>query len=107
MLATCATTTPNARQSSLRHVTDVVLVALLAVNAARIGAAAGAYGLPLLDYLIPHGPLELAGFALAGTPYLNARQGTPLSHRRLAHTTGIAAATLALAAVVEVRRGLT
>jgi hypothetical protein len=87
-----------------RRVLDVVLIAVLALNAALVGAALGAYGWPLARALAPHGLLELAAFAIAGAAYTAARRGMGFAPRRVAAYTGLAWLLLAPAAALEVRR---
>jgi hypothetical protein len=67
----------EARQGALYTLAGAAcdtLVALTCVaNAAFVGAAIGAYGRRMLEAMLPHGPIELAGFALALGTYLQAR----------------------------------
>ncbi len=49
----------------LRTVADLVLACAVAVNAAVVGAALGAYGGRMVTAVLPHAPLELAAYACA------------------------------------------
>jgi hypothetical protein len=75
-----------------RPVLDVVLATLLAINAAAVGVALGAYGTRVATAIVTHLPLELAAFSLAGGAYMQACK-QPLRVREL---TGVAAATALL-----------
>jgi hypothetical protein len=77
---------------------DTILALAVAVNTALVGAALGAYGARMLVAMLPHGPLELAAFAIALALYVHARRG-PLTVR---HVTATAAACLSLLAVASV-----
>ena len=66
-----------------RIVIDVLLAALLALNAAAVGVAFGAYGTRAIRATALHLPLEIAALSLAGGAYMQAcRQ--PLTRRALA-----------------------
>ena len=69
-------------------------------TACCLGAAAGGYGPRLLETLALHGPLELAGFALAGAAYLAART-QQLTLPDLGTTAAVAAVLLLAAAWIE------
>ncbi|WP_027006168.1 hypothetical protein [Conexibacter woesei] len=76
-----------------------VALAVLA-NLAIVGAATGAYGFRMVHAMLPHGPLELAAFALVLSLHLHARRS------RLAARTWIAVAAittvlLVIAALLE------
>jgi hypothetical protein len=58
----------------LRAVADVWLVAAVAFNVAVVGAAVGAYGVRMVVAMLPHGPPELAAYALGLTLYVRARR---------------------------------
>jgi hypothetical protein len=89
-----------ARQPRLRIALDFLLGALLAINAAIVGAALAAYGGGVSSRLLSHGPLELVGFASAGGVYVAARRRR-LSLREWASGASMAAAALIAAAAVE------
>ena len=57
----------------LRLLVDVLLGAVVALNAVVVGAAVGAYGSRMVVAMLPHGPVELLAFSLAITLYLRAR----------------------------------
>ncbi|MEN3284324.1 MAG: hypothetical protein V7607_5464 [Solirubrobacteraceae bacterium] len=90
-----------ARFPRARPVLDVALVAVLAINAALLGAAIGAYGGPLLEDLAWHGPLEVSGFAIAGAAYLDARRRASIRWQRLGSCIALSWTFLLAAAVLE------
>jgi hypothetical protein len=70
----------GARQHPLaRRVADTAVLACIALNALPVGAALGAYGVPLLPY-IPQLPLEWAALALGAGSWL-AHRNHPMSLR--------------------------
>jgi len=79
---------------------DVALAGVWAINAGLVGVVIGALGLDVLPRILPHLPLELGGFALAGAVYLEARGGPTEWIGALLLGSG-AVLLLALAAVVE------
>jgi hypothetical protein len=85
-------------------VCDLGALVPLLLNAAFLGAAIGVYGWRVLSVIWLHGPVEVAGFALVGSVYLQSRrsQGTP---RSTAITVASAVAFLATAAVLETFTG--
>jgi len=83
-----------------RALFDTALVAAVAVNVLVIGASYGAYGWLMVRYTLPHGPVELAGFACVLAVYLDARKQT-LTRRRAVSLSVAGFALLALAAVLE------
>lgn len=85
----------------LRTVADIVLALAVAVNAAVVGAALGAYGERMWRAVLPHAPLELAAYACALALYLRARDAR-LAPRPALTLAASALALLALAALVEV-----
>jgi hypothetical protein len=77
-----------------------VLGAGVAANVIVVGAGLGAYGTRMVLAVLPHGPVELAAYALALALYLEGRT----RRLALAHILAIAAlsvAALALAAGLE------
>jgi hypothetical protein len=86
--------------AATRHVLDVVLATLLAVNAATVGIALGAYGIRVATAIAPHVPLELAAFSLAGGAYMQACK-EPVSVRKLAGVAALSALLLVAAAMLE------
>ncbi len=79
---------------------DTVLALAVAVNVAVVGAALGAYGDRMALAMLPHGPLELAAYALALAAYLQARRG-PLAVRHVLAVGVVCLGGLALAALLE------
>lgn len=88
------------QRPAFRSVLDAALGGLAALNLALIGLALGAYGTHLLISVAAHGPLELGGFAGAGSAYLAARNRA-LTRRRLVVAGGISVALVSAAAVTE------
>jgi hypothetical protein len=84
----------------LRLAADLSLGAAVAINCALVGAAVGAYGTRMVSAMLPHGPLELAGYSLALALYLRARESR-LELAPALRLTGWAMALLATAALVE------
>jgi hypothetical protein len=79
---------------------DAVLALAVAVNVALVGGALGAYGERMAVAMLPHGPLELAAYALALALYLRSRRG-PLPTRHVLAVGAVCLAGLALAALLE------
>jgi hypothetical protein len=79
---------------------DAVLAFAVAANVALVGAALGAYGDRMALAMLPHGPLELAAYALALAVYLQARRG-PIRVRRVFASGAVCLAVLAVAALLE------
>ena len=79
---------------------DTLLLLEIAFNTALVGAALGAYGNRMVSAVLPHGPIEVAAYALALALYLRARH-TPVTLRQVAAVAAICVAALALAAVLE------
>ena len=86
--------------SALTAGVDTVLALAVAVNVALVGGALGAYGQRMAVAMLPHGPLELAAYALALAVYLQARRG-PLVVRRVFAVDAVSMGGLALAALLE------
>ena len=86
--------------AATRPVLDVVLATLLAVNAAAVGVALGAYGTRVATAIALHLPLELAAFSLAGGAYMQACK-QPLSVRALGAIAALSALLLVAAAMLE------
>lgn len=80
---------------------DVVLGVAVAVNAAVVGVAFGAYGDRMVKATLPHAPVELAAFGLALALYLRARRER-LRPRPALLLAAAALALLAFAALIEV-----
>jgi hypothetical protein len=79
---------------------DTLVALQTALNTVIVGAALGAYGSRMATAMLPHGPLELAAFALALTQYLRARRH-PLAPRRLVVVAAVCVALLVIAAALE------
>jgi hypothetical protein len=79
---------------------DATVVALGVVNASLVGVAVGAYGARAVRALLPHGPVELAGFSLALALYAAVRRDSA-SVREACGLAASALTLLALAAVLE------
>ena len=58
--------------SALAAAVDAVLALAVAANVALVGGALGAYGERMALAMLPHGPLEMAAYALALALYLRA-----------------------------------
>ena len=65
-----------------------------------VGAAVGGYGTRMVRAMLPHGPVEVAAYALALALYLLGRS-RPLPTARLAGTIATSVALLAVAALLE------
>ena len=79
---------------------ELILTGMIAANVLVVGAGLGAYGERMARAELPHGPVELAAYALALALYLQGRRrALPRGHL----TKGVAAsvALLALAATLE------
>lgn len=80
---------------------DVVLGVVCAFHIAFVGVALGAYGGRVAGAIVPHGPFELAAFALPLAVYIAARRG-PVSLRRLGAAAATSLVLMAVAAILEV-----
>jgi hypothetical protein len=69
-----------------------------------VGAAVGGYGSKGLAYILPHGPVELAGFAVGLALYVEARAGR-VALREAVGSVVMAIALLVVAAGLEVFTG--
>lgn len=90
---------------ALRLACDAGALALLAPTAILIAVATAGYGGRMLAAMLPHGPLELAAFALALGVYRDARRG-PVTVRRLLTRAGAGLLLLAVAAAIETYAGI-
>ena len=86
--------------SALNAAVDTVLALAVAANVALVGAALGSYGTRMAVAVLPHGPLELAAYALALALYLQARRG-PIAACHVVAVGGVCLGGLALAALLE------
>lgn len=91
---------PGPVQRTLQRVGEVLLGGAVAANVLVIGASFGAYGIRMVRAALPHGPLELAGFALALALYVEGRR-QPLAARHALAVAGLSMSALAVAAVLE------
>lgn len=82
----------------------LILAIVLALNAATIGMAIGAYGTRALHALAPHAPLELVGLSLTGGAYMRARR-QPLRPPVLMGVGCTSGALLIVAAALETYAG--
>lgn len=95
----CAALVPKVT-SRVRTLIDVLLAALLVLNAGAVGVAIGAYWSRAIEATALHLPLEFAALSLAGGAYVQART-QPLRMRALALVAAICAAALVVAATLE------
>jgi hypothetical protein len=79
---------------------EALLGAAIAANVIVVGASFGAYGTRMVWAALPHGPVELAAYALALALYLQGRN-RPLPIRHVLAVTALSVSVLALAAVLE------
>lgn len=91
---------PSRVQLALRAIAEVILSGVLAANMLVVGAALGAYGTRMVRAMLPHGPVELAAFAVAIALYLQGRT-RPLPARQLLVAGAGSAGLLAGAALLE------
>ena len=79
---------------------ELILAGVIAANVLVVGAGLGGYGERMARAELPHGPVELAAYALALALYLQGRRrALPASH--LAKVVAASVALLALAAALE------
>lgn len=79
---------------------ELILTGVIAANALVVGAGLGAYGFRMARAELPHGPVELAAYALALALYLQGRRRA-LSISHLARVVAASFALLGLAAALE------
>jgi hypothetical protein len=79
---------------------DIILAAPALSTVVMVGGGVGAYGGRMIRDVVPHGPIELLGFAAAWSVYLSARKRR-IERRSAAVTFGVALAVLAVAATAE------
>ena len=91
---------PGRARRTLQSLGEAVLCGLAAGNTVLVGAGLGAYGSRMARAMLPHGPVELAAFALALALYLQGR-GRALPVRYLVTTGATSGVLLAAAAVLE------
>ena len=79
---------------------ELILAGVVAANVLVVGAGLGGYGERMARAELPHGPVELAAYALGLALYLQGRRrALPFSH--LARVIAVSIALLALAAALE------
>jgi hypothetical protein len=103
LIAQVAAHQPNGAtraQKAVRIAGETVLAGIVAANVLVVGAALGAYGTRMARAMLPHGPVELAGFATAIALYLQGRDRA-LPTRQLLLTAAASVLLLAMAALLE------
>jgi hypothetical protein len=103
LIAQLAARRPQGPARTQRYVQvagELLLAGVIAANLAVVGAALGAYGDRMARATLPHGPVELAAFALAIALYLQGRHRA-LAVRHLLTTTTASLGLLAAAALLE------
>jgi hypothetical protein len=101
LIAQLALRNPDAKwtvQRMLGKLGEALLAGLVAVNVLWVGASVGAYGLRMVRAMLPHGPVELAAYALTLALYLRGRHRI-LPTRELV-TIGVTSVLLVAAAAV-------
>ena len=93
-------TEPGTAQRAVQGVGEALLAAGVAANVIVVGVSVGAYGERMISAILPHGPVELAAYALALALYLQGRGG-PLPARHVLAITALSISVLALAAALE------
>ena len=91
---------PTRTQLLLRSCGELILIGAIGANVLVVGAAVGGYGTRMVRAMLPHGPVEVAAYALALALYLLGRS-RPLPTARLAGTIATSVALLAVAALLE------
>jgi len=102
-LAARGTGGPTRAQQLVRTGGELVVAGAVAANVLLVGAAVGAYGERMVRAMLPHGPVEVAAYALALALYLQGRR-RPLAAARLAGTIAASVALLGVAALLETFR---
>ena len=100
-LAARAPRAPSRVQRLVRTGGELVLAGVVAHNVVVVGAAVGAYGERMVRAMLPHGPVELAAYALALGLYLRGRR-RPLAAGQIVGTFAVSTGLLAIAAILEV-----
>ena len=103
LIAQLALRNPDAKwtvQRSLRKLGEALLAGLVAVNVLWVGASVGAYGIRMVRAMLPHGPVELAAYALTLALYLRGRHRI-VPTRELVTVGAASVLLLAAAAVLE------
>jgi len=100
-LAARAPRAPSRVQRLVRTGGELVLAGVVAHNVVVVGAAVGAYGERMVRAMLPHGPVEVAAYALALGLYLRGRR-RPLAAGQIVGTFAVSTGLLAIAAILEV-----
>lgn len=101
IFARAAPGAPDGRSARLGvRLGEVILAGAITANVAVVGAALGAYRERMVLALMPHGPVELAAYALAVALYLQDRRRN-LPPAYVAKVAVACVALLAIAAVLE------
>ena len=85
---------------AIRRAGEALLAAGVAANVFVVGLSLGAYGRRMVRAVLPHGPVELAAYALALALYLEGRD-EPLPARRALVIIAVSISLLAVAALLE------
>jgi hypothetical protein len=91
---------PGRAHRTVQHVCEAVLAGGVVANVVVVGASFGAYGLRMVRAALPHGPVELAAYALALALYTEGRH-RPLPARHVLAIAALSTAALGVAAVLE------
>jgi hypothetical protein len=91
---------PRYVQRALGGACEALLTGQLAANALIVAASLGAYGSRMARAMLPHGPFELAAFALAMALYLQGRRRV-LPIRYVVTSGAVSAVLLVVAAGLE------
>jgi hypothetical protein len=91
---------PAAAQRWIQAGGELLLAGVIAANLAVVGAALGGYGLRMVRAILPHGPVELAAFAVAIALYAQGRRRA-LTVRHVIATGAVALGLLEAAALLE------
>jgi hypothetical protein len=86
--------------AAIRRGGEALIAAVVSANVIVVGTSLGAYGLRMACALLPHGPIELAAYALALALYLQGRDKS-LSLQHVLAVFALSISLLALAAVLE------
>jgi hypothetical protein len=93
-------TPPAIAHRILRRCGEAVLATAITGNVIVVGASLGAYGARMIRAVLPHGPVELAAYALALALYIQGRE-RPLPARLTLTVAVLCVAALMLAAALE------
>lgn len=91
---------PGAIHAAVQRAGEALLAAAVAANVIVVGASLGAYGVRMVRATLPHGPVELAAYALALALYLEGRTAR-LGPKHILAMATLSTAALALAAMLE------